>query len=157
FTDRTDWWNYIVSIPPPRIVVLQDLDPHPYLGALVGEVHASILSALGCVALVTNGAVRRPTASKAIGFQLFSSGTSVSHAYAHVFDFGSTVNVGRMEVRSGDLLHGDGCGIQTVPLNIVDKLDKAAKRVAEQKQRVIQLCRSKDFSLEKLRAVVKGS
>jgi hypothetical protein len=29
YYDRTDWWNHILSIPSPRIVVLEDLDAHP--------------------------------------------------------------------------------------------------------------------------------
>src|SRR5271154_932268 len=27
YYDRTDWWNHILSIPAPRIVVLEDVDP----------------------------------------------------------------------------------------------------------------------------------
>ena len=55
YYDRTDWWNYILTLPPPRIVVVEDTDEHPGVGALVGEVHANILHALGCVAYVTTG------------------------------------------------------------------------------------------------------
>ena len=29
YHDRTDWWNYIVSVPAPRIVVVQDVDDRP--------------------------------------------------------------------------------------------------------------------------------
>ena len=46
------------SQPAPGIVVVEDTDAHPGLGAFVGELHASILHALGCVGAVTNGAVR---------------------------------------------------------------------------------------------------
>src|SRR5271154_6842787 len=31
YNDRTDWWNHILSIPAPRIVVLEDVDPYPGL------------------------------------------------------------------------------------------------------------------------------
>ena len=54
---RLDWLDHVLSIPPPRVLVLEDLDPHPGLGAFIGDVHANILAALGCVAVVTNGAV----------------------------------------------------------------------------------------------------
>src|SRR5271165_3502744 len=52
--DRTDWWNYIRTVPEPRIVVIEDVDNPPGLGAFVGEVNASILLALGCAGIVTN-------------------------------------------------------------------------------------------------------
>ena len=58
YSDRTDWWNHILSIPAPRVVVVEDEDRYPGLGAFVGDVHANILAALGCVGVVTNGAVR---------------------------------------------------------------------------------------------------
>ncbi|HSY59308.1 MAG TPA: hypothetical protein VK795_07090, partial [Terriglobales bacterium] len=38
--DRVEWWKDILTVPAPRIVVIQDVDPNPGLGALVGEVHA---------------------------------------------------------------------------------------------------------------------
>src|SRR5262249_47908150 len=58
FLDRTDWWDHVLSIPGPRIVVLEDIGPHPGRGAFWGEVHANIHLRLGCVGAVTNGAVR---------------------------------------------------------------------------------------------------
>ena len=44
YYDRTDWWTYILTVPPPRIVVVEDADEHPGVGAFVGEVHANILT-----------------------------------------------------------------------------------------------------------------
>ena len=61
---RTDWWNHIQSIPEPRVVVIEDVDSPPGLGAFVGEVHANILRALGCAGLVTFGYSREDTGSR---------------------------------------------------------------------------------------------
>src|SRR5215469_15570386 len=38
--DRTDWWNSILEVPEPRIVVVEDKGNPPGLGAFVGDVHA---------------------------------------------------------------------------------------------------------------------
>src|SRR5580704_12450126 len=73
YYDRVDWWNYLASVPKPRVMVLQDVDSRPGLGAFVGEIHAAIGLALNCVGCVTNGAVRDLPAVKALGFQLFAS------------------------------------------------------------------------------------
>jgi hypothetical protein len=53
YHDRTDWWQYVLQVPPPRIIVLQDVDQPAGVGASVGDVHAAILRALGCVGFVT--------------------------------------------------------------------------------------------------------
>ena len=55
YPDRTDWWDYILSLPAPRVVVVQDVATRPGLGSLVGAVHMNILRALHCVGVVTNG------------------------------------------------------------------------------------------------------
>src|SRR5688572_18708917 len=55
---RRQWWDYILTIPSPRVVVLEDLDDPPGVGAFWGEVNASIHRRLGCAGVVTNGGVR---------------------------------------------------------------------------------------------------
>ena len=130
FHDRTDFWNSILEIPAPRILVLEDMDDPPGRGAFVGDVHAAILKALGCVGYVTNGAVRELPSVRAMGIQLFAGSVAVSHAYAHIFDIGATVSVGGMEVRPGDLLHGDRHGVLTVPVEFATEIPKVAIRNA---------------------------
>jgi 4-hydroxy-4-methyl-2-oxoglutarate aldolase len=149
--ERVDWWKDILTVPAPRIVVIQDVDSRPGMGALVGEVHANILQALGCVGVVTNGAVRDLNAVRASGFQMFAGNVSVSHAYAHVFDFGGTVNVARMNINPGDLLHADRHGVLSVPAEIADRIPPVAAELAERRHQIVDLCRSSDFSIEKLR------
>jgi regulator of RNase E activity RraA len=151
YYDRTDWWNHILTIPAPRIVVVEDTDRRPGLGAFIGELHANILLALGCVGVVTNGAVRDLRGVQATGFQMFAGNVSVSHAYAHVYDFGSAIQVGRLDVRPGDLLHGDRHGVQTIPLHIAGKIPTVAQDMIAREQRVLANCRAKDFTIEKLR------
>ncbi len=155
YYDRTDWWKQILMIPAPRIVVLEDLDEPPGLGAFVGAVHARILQALGCVALVTNGSVRDITDIYATGFQLFAPNVAVSHAYSHVFDFGSTVHVGGLKVVPGDLVQGDLHGVQTIPLEIADKVPAVAREILTRRKRLMDLCGSNDFSVEELQQVVQ--
>lgn len=152
--ERTDWWNHILSIPAPRMVILEDADNPPGLGAFVGEVNANILLAMGCVALVTNGAVRDLNEVAATGFQMFAGSVSVSHAYAHIFEFGGPVEVGKLEIRPGDLIHADRNGVHNIPLEIAAQLPESAHRIALRRQRLIELCRSTEFSIDKLRAVI---
>jgi 4-hydroxy-4-methyl-2-oxoglutarate aldolase len=155
FRDRADFWNSILEVPAPRILVLEDMDDPPGRGAFVGDVHAAILKALGCVGYLTNGAVRELPSVRRAGIELFAGSVAVSHAYAHIFDHGATVEVGGMEVRPGDLLHGDRNGVLTVPAAIASKVPKAAKGLQSAEQRIIDFCRSRDFSVAKLGDVMK--
>jgi 4-hydroxy-4-methyl-2-oxoglutarate aldolase len=154
--DRHDWWNSILQVPEPRIVVLQDLDEPPGVGAFLGEVQAAILRALGCVGYVTNGAVRELPQVKDSGLQLFAGSVAVSRAYAHIFDFGSEVTVGGLVVQPGDLMHGDRHGILTVPNGIALEIPAVAAKLRRADKEVIDFCRSPEFSVDELRHVIKG-
>ena len=156
YHDRTDWWNSILEVPAPRIAVLEDLDESPGVGAFLGDMHSAILMALGCVGYVTNGAVRDLGRVRDLGLPLFAGNVAVSHAYAHIFDFGSKVTVGGLEVRPGDLLHGDRHGVVMVPRTIAGEIPAVAARLRLEERKVIEWCRSQQFSVEKLQQVVKG-
>ncbi len=156
YVDRTDWWSYLLTIPAPRVVVLEDADRSPGLGSFVGEVHANILHALGCVGVVTNGAVRDLHAIEPTGFQMFSSNVAVSHAYAHIFEFGGSVEVAGLKISPGDILHGDLHGVLAIPPEIAGKVPGVAQKLIEREQGIISFCRSPDFSLDRLRELFKA-
>lgn len=156
YVDRTDWWEHILTIPGPRIVVIEDVDKKPGTGAFLGEVHACILQALGCVAAVTNGSARDVSAITASGFKLFASQMSVSHAYVHVVEFGTAVSVGGLEVRPGDLLHADSHGVLSVPAGIAAAIPAKAAEQMERERKVLDLCRAGGVTIERLRDAVHG-
>jgi 4-hydroxy-4-methyl-2-oxoglutarate aldolase len=155
YSDRTDWWSYILRMPAPRIVVVQDVDETPGLGAFVGEIHANILRALDCVAYVTNGTVRDLPAVQRAGLQLFAAGTSPSHAFVHIVGFGEPVQVAGLPVAPGDLLFGDRHGVLSIPREIAARVPSVVEEMRGKERRVIEYCRSKDFCLDGLRALVK--
>ncbi len=154
YTDRTDWWDYILSLPAPRVVVVQDTATKVGLGSLLGGVHVNILRALGCVGAVTNGAVRDLPAAEKLDFPLFAGSVSVSHAYIHIIEFGTPVEIGGLKIESGDLIHGDLHGVQSIPPAIAPKIPRAAAEIIARDQEVITLCQSRDFTVEKLRAAI---
>jgi len=155
FHDRSDFWSRILQCPAPRILVLEDMDEPAGRGAFVGDLHAAILQALGCIAYLTNGAVRELSAVRGMGLQLFAGNVAVSHAYAHIFDIGAKVVIDGMEVHTGSLLHGDQHGVVTIPIEIASKIPDVAARLQDSEEEVIQFCRSKDFSIKRLNDVMK--
>ncbi len=156
YADRTDWWNYVLTIPAPRIVVIQDADETPGFGSFIGEVHANILQSLGAVAVVTNGAVRDLTALEMTGLQIFAARASVSHAYGHLVDFGEPVEIAGLKVQPADLLHADMHGVLSIPRTVAAEIPRAAAEIIERERKVVALCRSSAFSLETLRDAVHG-
>lgn len=157
YPDRTDWWDYVLTVPAPRVAVVQDTSVQPGLASLIGAVHMSILSALGCVGVVTNGAVRDLPAAENAHFHYFANSVAVSHAYVHIIAVGKPVELGGLKIQSGDLLHGDWQGVQSVPKDIATKIPAVAADLVAREQAIIALCRSSDFSLEKLRAMIAGN
>jgi len=154
FQDRTVWWNSILQVPAPRIVVLEDIDEPPGVGAFLGDTHAAMLMALGCIGYVTDGAVRELPAMREMGFHVFARNVAVSHAYARIIDSGSTIQVGGMQVRPGDLLHGDRHGVVSIPRQIAAEIPRVAEELRERDRQVIAVCRSPSFSIEKLRQAI---
>ncbi|MGB2606655.1 MAG: RraA family protein [Candidatus Sulfotelmatobacter sp.] len=157
FRDRTDLWNSLLEIPSPRILVLEDLDNPPGRGAFIGGVHAAILKALGCVGYVSNGAVRELPSVRTMGIQLFAGNVAASHAYAHIFDIGASICIGGMEIHPGELLHGDGHGVLTIPAQVAAKIPDVAAELRRQEQKIIELCQSSSFSVARLSEVMKAS
>jgi 4-hydroxy-4-methyl-2-oxoglutarate aldolase len=150
YYDNIEWWRYLVTIPPPRIVVLEDFDNKRGFGALFGEVHARICLALDCVAYITNGAVRDLEAIEPLGLQLFAGRASVSHAYAHIVDFGAPIEIGGLGIKPGDILHGDRNGILSVPADLVERLPAAAERIQSEERKLFEFVGSPQFSVEAL-------
>ena len=156
YPDRTDWWDYISSLPEPRVVVVHDVSSQPGLGSLIGAVHMNILRALHCVGVVTNGSVRDIPAAESAGFHFFAGSVSVSHAYVHIIEIGKPVKIGGLKIQSGDLLHGDLHGVQTIPFDIAAQIPAVAAKISAEEQALIALCHSPDFSVDKLRTIIKN-
>jgi regulator of RNase E activity RraA len=149
------WWDYVLSIPAPRVVVVHDLDEPRGQGAQWGEVQANIHRALGCVGVVTDGSVRDLDEVRALGFQFAAAHVSVSHAYVHMVDFGLPVKVGGLWVKPGDLIHGDHHGVVTIPGDVAEKIPESVARVEADERKIIAVCKSPDFSAEKLKALYR--
>lgn len=151
---HSDLWRYVAGLAGPCIVAIQDADHSPGVGALFGEAYARISRALGCVACVTNGAVRDLPGIEALGFQLFAGGVSVSHAYAHVVEFGQPVEIGGLRISSGDLLHGDRHGVQQIPMEAARELPGIAEQVLRDDRELFELTERRDFSVDILSALL---
>jgi len=142
------YFDYVGTGPAPRIVMVQDADtPAAATNALFGEVMSFMHKALGCVGLITNGAVR-DTAGMAEGFQVLHGGIAPSRASWHRVDFDCEVNVAGLYARTGTLIHADGNGAVAVPPACVPALLEAAEGIVRKEEAIVSFCKNPDFTLE---------
>ncbi len=106
------------EIPQPRVVVFQDLDDPP-ASATFGEVMCATYKAFGCAGIITSGAGRDLEQVRAMGFPAFTNGAICSHGYCHTLAVHVPVHVGGITIYPGDILHGDGNGVTTIPRGYV--------------------------------------
>ena len=154
YYEHPDWWRYVASLAGPRIVVIQDADHSPGVGALFGEAYARISRALGCVACVTNAAVGDVPGIRRSGSSC-SPAASRFPAYAHVVEFGDPVEIGGLRISSGDLLHGDLHGVHAIPIGAAHDLAGLAEQVLRDDRELFALTETKDFSVNMLSAILR--
>jgi len=155
YCDRSDWWSRMNGFPAPRIAVIEDADPTLAADAVIGEVHSAILHALGCEAVITNGAVRDIPALAARQFPVFGARVALSHGYSHMIEFGAPVEIFGLRIAPGALLVADCHGALAVPSGIAAELPRIVAEMASGEARIIDFCSSQEFSIDGLRRLVK--
>ena len=154
---RIDYYEYVGTGFGPRVVVIQDIDgPDIGSGAFWGEVQSNVHKALGCLGVVTDGSIR-DIDQWAQGFQALAGSVGPSHAWVHAESFGGEVRVAGMTVRSDDLIHADRHGAIVIPVDVAPKLPEACELCARREAPILEIARSKEFSLEKLKDALKRS
>lgn len=149
-----EYFDYVMSVPGPRIVVVEDLDSPAAVGSLWGEVNGNRHKAMGCLGCITNGGVRDLDEVREIGFQFFAAHVIPSHAYVHMVDFGIPIKVGGLVVNSGDLLHGDKHGVMHIPHELAAEVPAKCVEMEEHERPLIQYSKSKDFTIEGLKKLM---
>jgi 4-hydroxy-4-methyl-2-oxoglutarate aldolase len=147
-------WNSLDQSPLPKVIVIEDVDAKPGRGALVGKTHASILEAFGCKGVITNGAIRGVKQFEKLRMPAFASSVSVSHAYGHLIESGTPVNIAGVHINPGDLIHGDANGIVNVPLELAEKIPDIAQKLRIREQNIALFCLSSEFSPAALQKLV---
>ena len=154
---RAAYYEYVGTGPGPTIAVIQDLDgANVGYGAFWGEVQSNVHKALGCLGVITDGSIR-DIPQWAPGFQALAGSIGPSHAHVHANSYGEPVTVAGMTVRSGDLIHADQHGAIVIPFDTAAKLPDAAELLGRREAVILGIARSKEFTIEKLKAAMAKS
>jgi regulator of RNase E activity RraA len=147
--EHTTLYQAIYALQPlPAVVVIgDDGDPSRInLSCHAGEMMATTMKRVGAVGLVTNGGLRDIREIQALGgFHYFGRGLVVAHGRPCIYDVGATVNIDGMEVRPGDLLHGDENGITVIPAEIAHQVAAKAKEHRDDEQARLKEILGPDF------------
>ena len=147
---RNAYYEYVAQHPQPTIVVIQDIDPRPGIGAFWGEVQTNIHKGLKCLGAVTNGSFRDVTDS-ARGFNLLGGEIGPSHAFVHVVDIDCQVTVYGLTVSTNDIVHADRHGAVMVPAAAVRKIPEAVDLISRREAKILKAAKAPGFDVEKLK------
>jgi regulator of RNase E activity RraA len=143
-----DWVRAMEAAPKPAVLVFEDVGPNPRKSAHCGEVMATLARRLGTIGLVTNGGVRDILEVRRLNFHYFAAGLVPSHGTTRFLEVNVPVTIDGVQIRPGELIHGDINGVTTIPPEIAGQLAEAAQRVREREAAVMGYTSDPDFTLE---------
>ena len=146
---RLDYFRTMAEGPRPAIAVIEDVDYPHCVSAWWGEVHTNVHKGLGLNGALTNG-VMRDLGDLAEGFPVVAQSIGPSHAFVHVRELGTPVNVMGMTVQQGDLVHADQHGGLVIPPEVIPNLKAAIEKMWAGEQIILGPSKQDDFDLEKL-------
>ena len=133
-----------------NICVIEDLDwPNP-VGAFWGEVNVSLHKGLKLNGTLTNGLLR-DLGDIDKDYMVLASAIGPSHAYVHVVEFNTEVNLLGLKIKPNDIIHADRHGAVIIPRDALKILPKAIQFMKDKEEIVIKASKEKDFNFEKLK------
>jgi regulator of RNase E activity RraA len=146
---RLQYYRHAASGPGPNIVVLEDIDPTPGIGAFWGEVNTAIHKGLSVVGCLTNGSFR-DIGQLAPGFQIIGGSIMPSHAFVHITEIDRPVCVFGLTIRPGDLIHADRHGAVVIATELFEKIAAGIDLVTRREAPILKAARSAGFDVEAL-------
>ena len=147
---RAAYYEYVATAPTPTIVVIQDIDPQPGIGAFWGEVQTNIHKGLGVLGAVTNGSFR-DVPDSARGFNLIGGKVGPSHAFVHLVDIDCQVTVHGLTANTNDIIHADQHGAVLIPPSAVRQIPATVDLISRREAIILETAKSPKFTVEKLK------
>jgi regulator of RNase E activity RraA len=147
---RAAYYEYVAAAPTPTIVIIQDIDPQPGVGAFWGEVQTNIHKGLGVLGAVTNGSFR-DVPDSARGFNLIGGKVGPSHAFVHLVDIDCQVTVHGLTAKTNDIIHADQHGAVFIPPSAITQIPAAVDLISRREAVILETAKSPDFTVEKLK------
>ena len=153
---RMEYYEYIVKDEKDPLVVIEDTDFPNCIGAFWGELNVAVHKGLKIKGTVTNGLLR-DLGMLDPGYQVVAGGIGPSHAFVHITELDTNVNILGLEIKPGDFIHADQHGAMAVPKKYLDALPHALELVVKREVPILEAARQKDFNIEKLKKAFQAS
>ena len=144
---RMAYYKYIANTHKPVVVVIEDCDYPNCVGAFWGEINTTVHKGLGVSGAVTNG-VMRDLGDVPKDFPVIAGSIGPSHAFVHVKEIGTPVEVMGLSVTEGDLIHADRHGALVIPSAVLPSLVAAITKLIETERLVLDPARAADFDYD---------
>lgn len=149
---RMEYFRSMAAGIAPTAAVVEDIDYPNCVAGWWGEVHVAVHKGLGLAGAVSNG-VMRDLDVMDDGFPVLAGSIGPSHAFVHVVEIGSPVNVCGMQVRQDELVHADRHGAITIPHDVIPELFDAINKVISSEKIVLDPARLPGFNIDILEKV----
>lgn len=146
---RLAYFRSMAAGPRPSIAVTEDLDYPDCVSAWWGEVHTTVHKGLGLSGAISNG-VMRDLGDLAPGFPVLAASIGPSHAFVHVRELGTRVNVMSVTIDEGDLIHADRHGFLVIPEEVIPRLAGAIQTLLDSEHVILGPAREPDFDIDRL-------
>jgi regulator of RNase E activity RraA len=145
------YWEYVAQAPGPTISIIQDLGGSASgYACILGEINVGLHKALGCIGAITDGGIR-DVGLLPKDFQLIAASVTPFGSWSHFVDFGQTVTVFGMTVRSDDIVHADRHGAIVIPAERINELIKAAELDMRKERPLIAAGKNPKLTIDELR------
>jgi regulator of RNase E activity RraA len=139
-------YELLMDVPKPAVVVMQDVGPDKLHSCHAGEIMSTTMKRLGAVGILTDGGLRDVREVRTLGgFHYFCAGLVVSHGNPICVSVGDDVTISGMQVRMGDLLHGDANGVVMIPEECAAGVAEAAYQIWKKESETLQWVNSPEY------------
>ena len=160
FSGRLSFMNVVDAMDAtgrPTILAMEQKFPPEIADkvGLAGEIMTTMMQAVGCVGVVSNGPSRDIDAIRPMGFQYLLTGVSAGHGEFAVQSVQAPVSIGGMDVAPGEIIHMDENGAVKFPADrLKDVYDNVQKLLAGENKTLSLLRKAK--SAKGVRAAMRG-
>ena len=149
---RINYYEYMcktctIHTEAPTVCMIEDLDwPNP-IGSFWGEVNVALHKGLGLAGTITSGLLRDLDAIDK-DYQVLANGIGPSHAYVHVLEYGSSINIHGLHVNDGDIIHADQHGAVIIPNEALSMIERGINYMTRKENHLIHAAKQPNFDIE---------